>query len=113
MIFDGAVAWAAAPMTEAVATSETLVYPVQVAPLPWPPSELAAVDGALVMPLPELEAVLDPLAVEPVTTTVPVAVAVTLAGTVPAVPETLAVPAASATGEAQSHTGELCEVSNV
>lgn len=82
-------------MTEAVATSDTLVYPVQVAPFPWPSPELADV-GALVMTVPELVAeVPDP----------PVAVAVTLAGTVPDMkePETLAVPT-SATGEAQSHT---------
>lgn len=90
-------------MTEAVATSETLVYPVQVAPFPWPPSELADV-GALVTTVPDPEAVLDPLAV-PVAA-VPVAVAVALAGTLPDMPEALAVPAANAIGEAQSQTVE-------
>lgn len=87
-------------MTEAVATFDTLVYPVQVAPFPCPPSALVDV-GALVMTVPELVAeVLDgPVAV---------AVAVTLAGTVPDItePETLAVPT-RATGEAQSHTEQL------
>lgn len=89
-------------MTEAVATSDTLVKPVQVAPFPFPPPDVG--DALLVMTVPEL--VVD----APVPVAVVVAVAVTLAGTVPDIiePEPLAVPT-SATGEAQSHTEGVCK----
>lgn len=111
--FDGGVAWAAAaPTTEAVATADTLVYPVHVAPLPWPPSELADAAVGLVRAVPELEDKVVPSVVLVAPDPVAVAVAVMLAGTVPGtvpttvpdIPETVAVPAANATGAAQSHT---------
>lgn len=109
--WDGGVGWAAAPTTEAVAIFDTLVYPVQVAPFPGPPSELAEVAGALVTAVPTLEVRVVPPFVPvitvPVAVAVPVIVAVTLAGTVPAITDTLAVPVASATGAAQSHTGAI------
>lgn len=107
-MFSAGVAWAAAaPTTEAVAMLETLVYPVQVLPFPCAPAVLVVnVPDA---PLP----VVPPPVVTAVAVAVAVAVALMLAGTVPDIadmpdiPDTLAVPAATIIGAAQSQTGKM------
>lgn len=78
------VGLAATPAADAVATLDTLVYPVHVAPLPWPPSAEVVVAAEVTLPPPDPDDVADAAVVE---TTVPVAVAV-----LTTVPETLAVP---------------------
>lgn len=111
----GGVACAAAPRADAVATLETLVYPVQVFPLPWPDADVAVVPPAVTVPAPDEEA-----AAVPVADAAVVAVALLDTGvlTVP-MPDTLAVPAATPAtiaGDAQSHTGvrvsdvSICEL---
>lgn len=97
------VACAAAPMTEAVATFETLVYPVQVFPLP----------GLGVVTVPPAE-VTDPVA--DASAEVTVAVLVAGAETVPPTVDTLAVPATAPTrsaGDTQSHTGVALDIARV
>lgn len=90
-------------MTEAVATGTTLVKPVKVAPL----SALVVGDGAeaLVRTVPEDKEPPPEVAVLRVVDALPVTVAVLETGTVPEIPEAvaLAVPTCSA-GAAQSHT---------
>lgn len=106
---EGAACPAAAPMTEAVATGDTLVYPVQAAPPPPPCDALAPEE--VVRPVP-----LDPVVDVSIEVTVPVAVAVLLAGAVadmleiPDIPDTVAVPA-NTTGEAQPHTNKQTHIS--
>ena len=79
---EGGVACAAAPTAEAVATFETLVYPVQVLPFPWADADVVVPPPPPAVTVPAPDEVDAPVA----DAAEPVAVALLLAGALLTVP---------------------------